>query len=319
MLPELLRKARSHLEAFFDNVDLEAFEKIFNLFLQCKGVLFFTGVGKSGLVAQKIAATMTSTGTKALALSPTDALHGDIGIVAKEDIFVILSKSGETEELLQILPYIRNKGATLVAVVSTETSRLAKSCNHSIYLPFDGELCPYDLAPTTSTTTQLIFGDILAIALMQAKNFTLNEYASNHPRGQIGLRSTILVRDLMIQGEAVPFASPDLKLGEVLTEFSEKRCGCLLVVDEGKRLQGIFTDGDLRRSLQNHGGAVLSRSLKEIMTPTPRAIAPNSLAWDALKVMEADQKKPITVLPVLDENQKVVGLIKMHDLIQSGV
>ena len=319
MLPELLKKARNHLDAFFDEIDVSALEKVFDLFLSCKGVLFFTGVGKSGLVAQKIAATMTSTGTKALAISPTDALHGDIGIVSKDDVFIILSKSGETEELLQILPFVRNKGAKLLAVVSKEGSRLARGCDFSISLPFQQELCPFDLAPTTSTTTQVIFGDILAIALMRAKNFSLLEYASNHPNGQIGRRSTLLVQDLMLQGEELPVAFPEKKLSEVLNEFSNKRCGCLLVVDQQKKLHGIFTDGDLRRSLEKHGGDVLSRPLSEMMTLSPRAVDPKALAWDALKLMEADQRRPITVLPVLDEDQRVVGLIKMHDLIQSGV
>ena len=319
MLTELLKKARSHLDAFFDQIDVASLTQIFEIFLGCKGVLFFTGVGKSGLVAQKIAATMTSTGTKALALSPTDALHGDIGIVSKEDVFVILSKSGETEELLQILPFVRNKGAKLVAVISQEGSRLAKGCDLNIVLPFEKELCPFDLAPTTSTTTQLIFGDILAIALMRAKEFSLNEYASNHPGGQIGRRSSIKVSDLMVKGAELPIASPDHKLEEVLSDFSGKRCGCLIVVDQEKKLQGIFTDGDLRRSLQKHGGQVLSQPLSSLMTSEPRSVASHDLAWDALRLMETDQKRPITVLPVLDESSCVVGLIKMHDLIQSGV
>jgi len=319
MLTELLKKARSHLDAFFDQIDVASLTQIFEIFLGCKGVLFFTGVGKSGLVAQKIAATMTSTGTKALALSPTDALHGDIGIVSKEDVFVILSKSGETEELLQMLPFVRNKGAKLVAVISQEGSRLAKGCDLNIVLPFEKELCPFDLAPTTSTTTQLIFGDILAIALMRAKEFSLNEYASNHPGGQIGRRSTIKVSDLMVKGAELPIASPDKKLEEVLSDFSGKRCGCLIVVDQEKKLQGIFTDGDLRRSLQKHGGQVLSQPLSSLMTSEPRSVASHDLAWDALRLMETDQKRPITVLPVLDADSRVVGLIKMHDLIQSGV
>ncbi len=319
MLTELLKKARSHLDAFFDQIDVASLTQIFEIFLGCKGVLFFTGVGKSGLVAQKIAATMTSTGTKALALSPTDALHGDIGIVSKEDVFVILSKSGETEELLQMLPFVRNKGAKLVAVISQEGSRLAKGCDLNIVLPFEKELCPFDLAPTTSTTTQLIFGDILAIALMRAKEFSLNEYASNHPGGQIGRRSTIKVSDLMVKGAELPIASPDKKLEEVLSDFSGKRCGCLIVVDQEKKLQGIFTDGDLRRSLQKHGGQVLSQPLSSLMTSEPRSVASHDLAWDALRLMETDQKRPITVLPVLDHDSRVVGLIKMHDLIQSGV
>jgi len=319
MLTELLKKARTHLDAFFEQIDETALKQIFDIFLACKGVLFFTGVGKSGLVAQKIAATMTSTGTKALAISPTDALHGDIGIVSKEDVFVILSKSGETEELLQILPFVRNKGAKLVAVVSQGGSRLAKGCDVQIVLPFEKELCPFDLAPTTSTTTQLIFGDILAIALMRAKEFSLNEYASNHPGGQIGRRSTIKVDDLMIRGEELPIASPDNRLEEVLSDFSGKRCGCLVVVDESKKLKGIFTDGDLRRSLQKHGGAVLQQPISSLMTEQPRSVNCHDLAWDALKLMEVDQKRPITVLPVIDQEERVVGLIKMHDLIQSGV
>lgn len=283
-----------------------------------KGVLFFTGVGKSGFVAQKVSATMLSTGTKAFYLSPIDALHGDLGMLSKDDVLVIFSKSGETEELLHLLPHVRSKGAKTVAVTSNPHSRLMKGADFSIELPCEAELCPFDLAPTISTSIQLLFGDVLAIALMQSKGFSLEEFAQNHPAGRIGRRATVKVKDLMLDQEQTPLCRSDNLLEEVLVDFTNKRCGCLVVVDDSGKLKGIFTDGDLRRALQAKGEKVLKESLGALMSPSPKSIASDHLAIDAMKLMEADQKRPCTVLPVLENNQ-VIGLIKMHDIIQAGL
>jgi arabinose-5-phosphate isomerase len=319
VLKELLQKEKSYLDYFFDKIDLIAAERIVQVLHSCQGVMIFSGMGKSGLVAEKIAMTMTSTGSRALFLSPSNALHGDIGIVSEKDLFVIISKSGESEELFNLIPTLRNRRVKIVGIVSNAQSRLAKACDLFIDLPLQQELCPFDMVPTTSAVIQLIFGDLLAVALMRLKNFSLDEYAQNHPAGRIGKRISLRVADLMITGEGVPICSPHDKLVDSLVELSNKRCGCILVVDEARSLQGIFTDGDLRRSLQKHGASSLNLQIGDLMTKTARWIDPQSLAWDAMRKMEGDQKNAITVLPVLESETKVVGLIKLHDIVQSGL
>lgn len=319
MIKELLQKEKSYIDYFFDKIDITAAEKIVETLYACQGVMIFSGIGKSGLVAEKIAMTMTSTGSRALFISPTNALHGDIGIVSEKDIFVFLSKSGESEELLQLIPALRNKQVKIVGIVSNAKSRLAKACDIFINLPLEQELCPFDMAPTTSAVIQLIFGDLLAISLMRLKNFTLDEYVLNHPAGRIGKRISLRVSDLMIRGSSMPLCKPRDKLVDTLVELSNKRCGCVLVVDEAQVLQGIFTDGDLRRSLQKHGASSLHLHVEDLMTKTARWIDPNCLAWDAMREMEGDQKNAITVLPVLEKDKRVIGLIKLHDIVQSGL
>lgn len=319
MLKELFKKEREALNHFFDHLDLEATEQLFQLLKECKGLIILTGIGKSGLIAEKIALTMTSTGSRAFFLSPSTALHGDIGMVSRDDIFLMFSKSGESDELLQMVPFLRNKGVRLIAIVNNQESRLAKACDLKVVLPLEEELCPYNLAPTTSTVIQMIFGDVLAIALMKHKNFSLLEFAMNHPAGRIGRRLTLRVKDLMLTGSSVPVCSPRHKLVETLVELSNKRCGCVLIVDEDQMLQGIFTDGDLRRGLQERGPGALDATMEELMTQSPRYIQSEEMASHALNIMEADQKHPVTVLPVVDDSRKVVGLIKMHDIVQSGL
>ncbi|MBA3720814.1 MAG: KpsF/GutQ family sugar-phosphate isomerase [Parachlamydiaceae bacterium] len=319
MLKQILEKQASSTSHYFNSLDLEQTEKIVELLLNCKGIIFFTGVGKSGLVAKKIAFTMVSTGTRSMYLSPIDALHGDLGMVTNNDIFIILSKSGESDELINLVPAIRNRGAILISVVCNAESRLTSMCHHNILLPFERELCPFDMAPTTSTTVQVMFGDLLSIALMQHKKFSIDQYALNHPSGRIGKRITLKVKDLMLTGSRVPFCHPEAMVKEILVELSNKRCGCILVVDDKHHLQGIFTDGDLRRSLQKNGGAILDVKIHELMTVNPRSTGPDVMAWEAMKFMESDYQKRIMMMPVLDENRKLLGLIHMHDVVQSGL
>lgn len=319
MLKQLLQEKKGYLDYFFEKIDVAAAERIVDVLHACQGVMIFSGIGKSGLVAEKIAMTMTSTGSRALFISPTNALHGDIGIVSEKDIFVFISKSGEAEELLHLIPTIRNKRVKIIGIVSNPKSRLAKASDIFIDLPLQKELCPFDMVPTTSAATQLIFGDLLAIALMRRKNFSLEEYVLNHPAGRIGKRISLRVSDLMLTDNSIPLCKAQDKLVDTLVELSNKRCGCVLVVDEEQSLQGIFTDGDLRRSLQKHGASSLNLHMKDLMTKTARWIDPQSLAWDAMRKMEDDQKNAITVLPVLENGKKVVGLIKLHDIVQSGL
>lgn len=318
MLKELFAEQRHYLDHFFDSLDSDQAEKILQVCAEAKGLLIFTGVGKSGIVADKIAMTMVSTGTKALYLPATNFLHGDIGIVSSQDVVLLLSKSGETEELLNILPFIKKRSAKTVAVVSSPYSRLATQCDHYVVLPVEKELCPFDLAPTTSTEVQHIFGDALAVGLMKVKGFSLETYALNHPSGTIGKKITLTVEDLMIRGEQIPLCSPQDKLSSVLTELSSKGCGCILVVDEEKNLQGIFTDGDLRRALQSQGSGILEQKIEVLMTQAAKSIHKEAWAWDAAKFMQKDPKRWIMMLPVL-EGKKVVGIVRMHDIIHAGI
>lgn len=318
MLKELLEKERKILNYFFDSVELDQANQLLDLLINCKGLVCLTGVGKSGIIANKVAMTMISTGTRAYYLSSTDARHGDLGILSDQDIVLMFSKSGESDELLSLVPSVRNKGVTLVSITSIKNSRLERACDLSIFLPVEKELCPFDLAPTTSTAIQLIFGDVLTIALMKKRNFSLDQYALNHPAGRIGKRITMRVCDLMVKDPSLPLCLPTKKLGEVLVDLSNKKCGCMLVVGEDRELFGIFTDGDLRRSLQSYGPELLDKEMQLLMKKSPKVIRPDLLALEAMDIMENDQKNPITVLPVVEEN-RVVGLIKMHDIVQSGI
>lgn len=314
MLRDLFLKQRKLLDAFFGQVDVAAAEKVLEKLLACSGVIILSGVGKSGHIAQKISTTLLSTGTRSVFLSPAHALHGDIGFVTSQDIFLSFSKSGESEELLDLLPHVRQKGAYTIAVVSQEGSRLAKGSDLSMYLPVTDELCPFGLAPTFSTTAQLIFGDCLAMALMQAKGFTVERFAENHPAGLLGRRISLKVADLMLKGEEIPVACPTDSILEKLPELSGKKCGCLLICNREKELLGIFTDGDLRRAIQTHGLNALQTPLEQVMTLNPRTVQPDRLALHAMEQMEA-KPRSVMVLPVLEQG-KVIGLLRMHDIIQ---
>ncbi len=316
---QLFSEQQRILNHFFQTLDMEAVQRVFNILLRCEGAIVLSGVGKSGLIAQKIAATLTSTGTRSHFLAPLNALHGDLGALGPSDLFLALSKSGESQELLDILPYIEKKGARTLAVVSKWPSRLSVAAQDAIYLPLLRELCPYDLVPTTSATVQLLFGDALAIALMQAKGFSTDAFALNHPAGLLGKKLNLRVADLMRRGNAIPICRPTDKLLDVLPELSSKRCGCLLVVENGE-LQGIFTDGDLRRCIELRGANAFQATISEIMTRTPRATTADRLALDALRQMEEHPQIKITALPVLESDSlRVVGLLQLHDLLQAGL
>jgi arabinose-5-phosphate isomerase len=318
MLKNLFNEQRRYINAFFDQINIEKAEAFLQECLKCKGLIVFTGVGKSGIIGEKIATTLVSTGTKALHLSPTNFLHGDLGVMTSTDLLVMISKSGETEELLALLPFAKRRGVRILAIVSNANSRLAKDSDLSICLPVEKELCPFDLAPTTSTELQLIFGDALAIGLMKAKGFSIGEYAFNHPSGIIGKKTTMTVSDVMIGGESVPTCRPYDRLVDVLGELSNKKCGCLIVVDDQEKLLGIFTDGDLRRALQNQGADVLKEQMESLMTQSAIRVPQHILAWEAMKIMQKDPKKWITVVPVVND-EKVVGVVRMHDIVQAGL
>jgi arabinose-5-phosphate isomerase len=319
VLKELFNNQRSYLNDFFENVDLQAVEAALETVLHCKGIVVFTGIGKSGLVAKKTAVTMTSTGSRAIFLSPTNALHGDLGIMKPDDVFIILSKSGESDELLSLIPFVRNRGVKIMGIISQKNSRLEKAVDQVLILPSEPELCPFDMAPTTSTTIHSIVGDVLAIALMRLKNVTAIQFAESHPAGRIGKRTTMRVSDLMLKAEAIPLCRPEDAIVDMLVELSNKQCGCVIVADSNQKLLGIFTDGDLRRALQEKGVRAFDSKMESVMVQKPRTVSPDALAWEAMKLMESDQKHPIMVLPVITEDNTVIGIIKMHDIVQSGI
>ena len=318
MIKSLLQEQRQYIDYFFEHIDVSKIEKIIQVLLNCEGSLIVSGVGKSGIIANKLAMTLLSTGTKAFYMTSVDALHGDIGIVSKEDICILFSKSGETRELIQLIPYVRKKGAKLISVVSNAESKIAILSDLFIVLPVQKELCPFNLAPTTSTVVQMIFGDIIAVALMKNKRFSLDEYAKNHPAGTIGKKISLSVENIMLKGKQLPICKKQDKIIDVLTEISSKKCGTMIVVGENNTLEGVFTDGDLRRAIENHGSKFLEKKIQDLMTATPLWTTPDTLAWNAMKQMEKDPKKLITTLPVIKE-KKVVGLVRMHDIVQAGL
>lgn len=318
MLEELLKRQRQYIDYYFDHLDQKEMATFVDACLHTEGLIVLTGVGKSGIIADKIAMTLVSTGTKALSLPPTNFLHGDMGILSEKDLLVLISRSGETEELFTLVSFARRRQTRLAAIVSNPQSRLSRMCDLCVHLPVEKELCPFDLAPTTSTVVQLLCGDLLAVALMQAKRFDLSQYVLNHPSGSIGqkIRSTLTVEEVMQKD--LPLAKPDAVLSDVLTEFTHKRLGAILIADAEQNLLGIFTDGDLRRALQTLGSDILHKPMHHLMTHMPLSISKERLAWDALKFMQKDPKKFVMILPVVD-GQKVIGMLRMHDIVQAGI
>jgi arabinose-5-phosphate isomerase len=294
-------------------------EAVIKILAACRGKVVILGVGKSGIIAQKIAATMTSTGTAALHLHPSDALHGGLGIVSSDDVVLVLSNSGETDEILQMLPYLKQRAVPIVAIVGDLKSTLAKRADAVLDASVDQEACPLNLAPTTSTTVALAIGDALAMTLMKEKGLTLDDFAINHPAGQLGKRLTLKVSDLMHAGADNPTIPAGSNWVEVVRAISSGGLGAVNVIEDGDRLAGVITDGDLRRAIQRMDHAALETLIgDEIMTKDPVVASPELLAYDALRLME-DRPSQISVLPVVDAGRRCVGLIRLHDIVRSGI
>jgi arabinose-5-phosphate isomerase len=294
-------------------------ERVVQLLAGCKGKIVILGVGKSGIIAQKIAATMTSTGTGALHLHPSDALHGGIGIINSDDVVMILSNSGETDEIIEMLPYLKRRQVPIIALVGNLNSTVARRADAVIDGSVDQEACPLNLAPTTSTTVALALGDALALTLMQVKGLTPDDFAVNHPGGQLGKRLTLTVADLMHSGTSNPTIALGARWVDVVKGISSGGLGAVNVVDDAGRLAGIITDGDLRRAIERLDHATLA-NLKgeEIMTRNPIVANPELLAYDALQLME-NRPSQISVLPVVNGERVCVGLIRLHDIVRSGL
>ncbi len=285
------------------------------LIVGCAGKVVVLGVGKSGVIAQKIAQTMTSTGTVAIYLHPSDALHGSLGVVTSGDVIIALSNSGETDEIIAILPTLKSRQVPIIAIVGNLASTLARESDVALDASVDREACPLNLAPTTSTTVALSLGDALAMTVMEAKGLTAEDFAANHPAGRLGKRLTLRVRDLM---HPSPNVAPADGWLSVVKAISDGSLGAVNVVD-GSELVGIITDGDLRRTIERTDPSALSSlNAEQMMTRSPTTTSEDSLAFDALRTME-DRPSQISVLPVVDAEGKCTGMLRLHDIVRSGI
>jgi arabinose-5-phosphate isomerase len=288
-----------------------SFVKAVNLLYRAKGRIIVTGVGKSGIVARKLVATFNSTGSPALFLHPVEAMHGDLGMVSREDVVLALSNSGETKEITILLPSLARLEVPVIALTGRLHSTLARHSQVAIDTGVPREACPLGLAPTASTTAMLAMGDALAVTLLTKRGFKASDFRKFHPGGSLGERLTVAIAEVMLTGARIPVAWLEQPLREVIREIDAKKLGAALVLDGQKALKGIITDGDLRRALKRWGN-IIEKKAKEVMTPRPRTIGPGALASQALELME---HQAITVLPVVDEGGKVLGIVHLHDLL----
>lgn len=303
------------IEKAIEKLQEDEIEKAIRIFLECRTKVVVIGIGKSGIIANKIADTMTSTGTIAVFLHPSDALHGSLGVITKGDVVLALSNSGETDEILALLPALKQREVSLIAIVGNTNSTLARNADIVFDASVDKEACPLNLAPTTSTTVALSIGDALAMTLMQAKNLTAEDFAANHPAGRLGKRLTLKVSSLMHES---PNVRPDSNWLDVVRAMSKFALGGVNVVDENENLIGIVTEGDLRRAVEKTAPENFSGlRADEMMTRDPVTVAPEMLAFDALQLME-NRPAQISVLPVV-ENKRCVGLLRLHDIVRSGL
>ncbi|WP_424688700.1 MAG: KpsF/GutQ family sugar-phosphate isomerase [Halarcobacter ebronensis] len=290
-------------------------EKAVDLIVSCKGKLIVTGVGKSGLVGAKIAATLASTGTSSFFLHPTEAMHGDLGMIGKDDIVLAISYSGESEELIQLLPHLKRFDIPLIAMAKTKESTLGKYSDFFMNISVSKEACPLDTAPTSSTTLTMAMGDALAVCLMKKRDFKKEDFASFHPGGSLGKKLFIKVDDLL-RRDNLPIVSRETKLKDAIVTMSEGRLGSVLIVDENNRLSSVLSDGDLRRALMSDGFS-LDCEIETISTKNPKTVKDkNILASDALRIIE---EYKIQVLIVTDEEGKIEGILHIHDLIEAGI
>ncbi|HXJ51076.1 MAG TPA: KpsF/GutQ family sugar-phosphate isomerase [Burkholderiales bacterium] len=302
------------VRALIERVD-ERFLAAVSLILERRGRVVVSGIGKSGHIARKIASTLASTGTPAVFLHPAEALHGDLGMIEAGDVFVAISHSGESEELLNIIPQVKRRGARLIALTGRRDSTLAKEADVLLDAGVAQEACPHNLAPTASTTAALALGDALAVALLDARGFSADDFARSHPGGALGRRLLTHVSDVMRSGADLPVVPEDASFKQALLEISRGRMGMTAVLDAESRVRGIFTDGDLRRSLEK--GVDLERTrITDVMTPGPRTIRPEALAVEAVQIME---RHKVNQLLVVDGDGRLAGALNMHDLFRAKV
>lgn len=314
---EVLRLEAAAIESLIPRINGQ-FTTAAQMILECKGRVIVTGIGKSGHIGRKIAATLASTGTPAFFLHPAEGVHGDLGMVTGEDVVLAISNSGETAELLSILPVIKRIGAKIIAMCGRPKSTLVQNADAFLDVGVEREACPLGLAPTCSTTATLAMGDALAVALLSARKFTKEDFALFHPGGSLGRKLLLTVEQVMHTGEENPVITADKTVKEALFVITAKGLGATSVVDESGRLIGILTDGDIRRGLEK-GYEFLEQPLANVMTKTPRTITKDRLAAYALHIMEKNKPRPITVLPVVDNDFRAIGMIHLTDLLRQGV
>ena len=318
---EVMLEEAGAITAAAKRIDARLADAAVSLLVACDGKVIITGVGKSGLVAQKIAASFTSVGLLSVYLNPLDALHGDIGVVREGDVVVLISNSGETSELLAIVPFLKKRAVKMLGILGKAKSTLGDHCNVVLDASVEREAAPIDQVPTSSTAVAMSLGDALAVAWMTEKGVSVSDFAMNHPGGTIGRRLTLTVADLMISREKLLMVQPDARLPEVVDALTTQAIGAVLVANPGNTsaLGGIITDGDLRRALKKSNadkwGSLVARDL---MTATPISVQSHVAAVEALTLMERNARKSITVLPVVDAGT-VVGMLRMHDLVQAGL
>ena len=311
---EVLQIEARAVEALAQRLDA-SFNRAVELILQCRGRVVVSGMGKSGHIGCKIAATLASTGTPSFFMHPAEASHGDLGMITRDDVVIALSNSGESDELLAILPLLKRMGAKLISITGNTRSSLAREADVHLDAHVDQEACPLGLSPTASTTAALALGDALAVTVLDMRGFSAEDFARSHPGGQLGRRLLLHVSDVMRHGEAIPTVHLDAALSAGLLEMSRKGLGMTAVVDDDGRSVGIFTDGDLRRTFEQ-GINVAGTTMRQVMHADPLTILPTQLAVDAVECME---KKKITSLLVVDQQGELVGALNMHDLLMAKV
>jgi arabinose-5-phosphate isomerase len=294
----------------------DRFQKACEIILQCQGRLVVTGMGKSGHIGRKMAATFASTGTPSFFMHPGEAGHGDLGMLVKGDVVIAISNSGKSDEIMMLMPLIKHLGVPLITISRDDRGPMPQNADIALTLGDSPEACPLGLAPTSSTTATLVLGDALAVALLEARGFTSDDFARSHPAGALGKRLLLHVKHLMHTGEQLPKVLPTTPMNQVLYEISKKRLGLTTIVDEQDRLLGIFTDGDLRRLIDKQQGFDINLLVSDVMTQNPMTISKEARAVQALEQMN---EKKISQFVVVDEQNTVIGVISMHDLVQAGV
>jgi arabinose-5-phosphate isomerase len=311
---EVIRKEAEAILNLEKKINSE-FQKAVEMVLKCKGRVIVTGMGKSGLIGKKIAATLASTGTSAIFLHPVEGLHGDLGVVRRDDVVIAITKSGETEELQQLFPLFKRLGVPIISLTGNPKSPAAEKSDVVLDVSVDEEACPNNLVPTSSTTAALVMGDALAIALLEERHFSAEDFALLHPGGYLGKRLLLKVKDIMHTGTDIPIISEDASMKEVILEMTSKRFGATTIVNEKKELVGIFTDGDLRRLVEKTE-EIFKLKAREVMTRNPKTISEEELAAKAINRMEFYN---ITCLIVADGKKEPIGILHLHDLLKAGV
>lgn len=310
-----LRIEQQAIDVLATQID-DRFNRACEILLQCKGRVVITGMGKSGHIGRKMAATFASTGTPSFFMHPGEAGHGDLGMLVRGDVLIAISNSGKSDEIMMLMPLIKHLGVPLITISRDDKGPMPQNADIALTLGESDEACPLGLAPTSSTTATLVLGDALAVALLEARGFTADDFARSHPAGALGKRLLLHVKHLMHTGEELPKVSPETPMNQVLYEISNKRLGLTTIVDEQDHLLGIFTDGDLRRLIDKQQGFDVNLPVSEVMTKKPSTISQEARAVEALQ--QLNQKK-ISQFVVVDDQNKVIGVISMHDVIQAGV